>query len=235
MARYSTFLIDLDHTLFDTGASEIAAFDLAMALAGVAEPTGYMEAFVRINLGLWARVELGELTPQRVRSLRFEMLVEEVGLDTDPEAMADTYVEGLGANGELYPGALDVLGYMAPRVSVALLTNGLSEVQRARLERLDIAGFFDAIVISAEVGVAKPHSGIFDIAFDRLGSPAKDSALMVGDNLSADIGGAANYGIATCWYNPRRFVSGPGDRINHEIQALDELRAYVAVDYRNAG
>jgi YjjG family noncanonical pyrimidine nucleotidase len=230
MARYSTVLIDLDHTLFDTQASEIVAFDLAMALAGVAEPAGYLEAFVRINLGLWARVELGELTPQRVRSLRFEMLVEEAGLDADAQAMSDAYVQGLGANGELYPGALDLLRYMAPRACVALLTNGLSEVQRARIERLGISDLFDAIVISAEVGAAKPHAEIFDIAFDRLGSPGKESALMVGDNLSADIGGGANYGIATCWYNPGRKAAAPDHRISHEIQALDELRAYIAVD-----
>ena len=230
MARYSTFLIDLDHTLFDTGASEIVAFHRAMALAGVAEPAGHMEAFVRINLDLWAGVERGELTPQRVRSLRFEMLVEKAGLEADPQAMSDIYVEELGANGELYPGALDLLGYMAPRASVALLTNGLGEVQRARIERLGIEDLFDAIVISAEVGAAKPHAEIFDIAFGRLGSPGKESALMVGDNLSADIGGGANYGIATCWYNPGRKAAGPDHRISHVIQTLDELRAYIAVD-----
>ena len=230
MARYSTFLIDLDHTLFDTDASESAALTQAMTIAGATATEELTDVFRRINLALWARVEQGELTPQRVRSLRFETLVEDTGLDADPHAMSDAYVAALGANGDLYPGAPELLEYMARYVSLALLTNGLSEVQRARIERLGIAELFDAIVISAEVGAAKPHAEIFDIAFGMLGSPGKDAALMVGDNLSADIQGGANYGIATCWYNPRRLSAGPDDRVSHEIQALDELRTYVAVD-----
>lgn len=230
MARYSTFLIDLDHTLFDTDASESAALTQAMTIAGATATEELTDVFRRINLALWARVEQGELTPQRVRSLRFETLVEDTGLDADPHAMSDAYVAALGANGDLYPGAPELLEYMARYVSLALLTNGLSEVQRARIERLGIAELFDAIVISAEVGAAKPHPEIFDIAFGMLGSPGKDAALMVGDNLSADIQGGANYGIATCWYNPRRLSAGPDDRVSHEIQALDELRTYVAVD-----
>lgn len=230
MAHYSTFLIDLDHTLFDSDASESAAFDRAMAIAGSGRPGDYDKAFRRINLGLWARVERGELTPQRVRTLRFEMLVEEAGLEADPDLMADTYVEELGANGSLYPGAFELLEFLARRASLALLTNGLGEVQRARIERTGMGKLFDAVVISAEVGAAKPHTEIFDIAFGQLGGPEKDTALMVGDSLTSDIRGGANYGIATCWYNPKRHTAGPDDRISHEIHALAELRAYITVD-----
>ena len=103
--HYKTFLIDLDHTLFDSDGSESAALRLAMNVAGISEPDGYAVDFRRINLGLWARVEQGEMTPQQVRLLRFEKLVQESGLEADPHAMAEAYVQGLGANGELYAGA----------------------------------------------------------------------------------------------------------------------------------
>ena len=229
--QYSTFLIDLDHTLFDSDSSESAALRLAMSTAGITEADGYAADFRRINLGLWAMVERGEMIPQQVRTLRFEMLVQEAGLDADPQTMADAYVLGLGANGDLYSGALDVLEHLSRHASLSLLTNGLSEVQRIRVERTGIAEYFDSIVISAEVGVAKPHTGIFDIAFGQLGSPRKETVLMVGDSLSSDIQGGTNYGIATCWYNPYRTPAGPGDNISHEIHALEELHAYV-VGYR---
>ena len=229
--QYSTFLIDLDHTLFDSDASESAALRLAMSTAGITEADGYTADFRRINLGLWAMVERGEMIPQQVRTLRFEMLVQEAGLDADPQTMAEAYVLGLGANGGLYSGALDVLEHLSRHASLSLLTNGLSEVQRSRVERTGIADYFDSVVISAEVGVAKPHTGIFDIAFGQLGSPRKETALMVGDSLSSDIQGGTNYGIATCWYNPYRTPAGPGDNISHEIHALEELHAYV-VGYR---
>ena len=225
--QYSTFLLDLDHTLFDTDTSETAAFMLAMNVAGIAKPHTYEGLFRRINLELWAAVERGETTPQYVKTHRFERLALEAGLDADPVAMADAYVAGLGENGGLYAGARQVLDIMSQHASLALVTNGLSEVQRRRIERTGIVDYFDAVIISAEVGAAKPAAEIFDIAFEELDAPHKESAMMVGDNLVSDILGGANYGIATCWYNPKRKKSGPTDRISYEISALNELLHYV--------
>ncbi|HSD68315.1 MAG TPA: YjjG family noncanonical pyrimidine nucleotidase [Woeseiaceae bacterium] len=227
--HYSTFLIDLDHTLFDSDSSETAAFLQAMNVAGIARPDGYEGLFRRINLELWAAVERGETTPQYVKTHRFERLALEAGLDADPVAMADAYVAGLGANGELYAGAREVLDILSCNASMALVTNGLSEVQRRRIERTGIVDYFDAVIISAEVGVAKPAAEIFDIAFAELDAPSKESALIVGDNLASDILGGTNYGIATCWYNPKRRSARPADRISHEISALNELLHYVGI------
>ena len=117
------------------------------------------------------------------------------------------------------------------QTSLALVTNGLSEVQRTRIERLDLGRYFDAVVISSEVGAAKPSTEIFDLAFELLGSPAKASALMVGDSLTSDIQGGINYGIATCWYNPNHHGAGESDRLegfDFEIDSLDLLPGIVA-------
>jgi HAD superfamily hydrolase (TIGR01509 family) len=112
-------------------------------------------------------------------------------------------------------------------VKLALVTNGLGEVQHARVERLGIADCFDTIVVSADVGAAKPGKEIFDIVFKKLGHPDKTTALMVGDSLSSDIRGGSDYGIATCWYNPKRLAAGPAYRINFEIVELRQLRELV--------
>jgi YjjG family noncanonical pyrimidine nucleotidase len=226
--RYSTFLLDLDHTLFDSDTSEAAAFAQTMAVAGVDEPADYADAYRSINLELWAAVERGEMIPQQVRTRRFERLVEEHDIDADPLQLADEFVSGLGCNGELYEGARAVLEELSDTVSLALVTNGLSEVQRARIERLGINDFFDAVVISAEVGAAKPGTEIFDIVFDALDNPPKDASVMVGDNLSSDMQGGANYGIATCWYNPGGKSDKQGGQVVHEISGLEELLGFVA-------
>lgn len=225
--HYSTFLLDLDHTLFDSDTSETAAFLRAMNVAGITRSDHYESLFRRINLELWAAVERGETTAQYVKTHRFERLALEAGLDADPVAMADAYVAGLGDNGGLYSGVREVLDILSRYASLALVTNGLSEVQRRRIERTGIVDHFDAVIISAEVGAAKPAAAIFDIAFARLDEPRKDSALMVGDSLASDILGGANFGIATCWYNPKRKSAGAADRINHEISALNELLYFV--------
>lgn len=225
--QYSTILLDLDHTLFDSDASETAAFGRVMREAGDGETSRHASVFRRINLELWAAVERGETTPQRVRTHRFERLVDETGLDADPQVLADLYVAGLASNGELYQGTNQVLDALARHATIALITNGLSDVQRGRIERLGIARYFDAVVISAEVDTSKPGTAIFDIAFDRLGGPEKSSALMVGDSLTSDIRGGTNYGIATCWYNPLQKQAGPHDRVTHEIRKLQELLRFV--------
>ena len=227
--RYSTFLLDLDHTLFDSDTSEQKAFAQTMHAANVEDAERYRQTYREINLALWARVERHELTPQQVRSMRFEQLVVREGIDADPAEMARNFVAALGANGELYEGVREVLDRLRGNVSLALITNGLSEVQRARIERLDIDRYFDAVVISAEVGTAKPGSKIFDITFEALNFPDKKTAVMVGDNLSSDIQGGAGYGIATCWYNPQgRAAESPHDAA-HEITDIAELLGLVAL------
>ncbi len=224
---YSTLLFDLDHTLLDSDASEAAAFAETVRGVGL-EPTA--EIFTRyqaINRALWAKVETGETTPVDVKVRRFEELSAHVGLPPGgAENMASAYAAGLGNNGDLYPGARSVLDRLAATdVTMALVTNGLSEVQRARIERLDLDRYFDAVVISAEVGLAKPGTEIFDLTFNQLGHPDRSGALMIGDSLTSDIQGGTNYGIDTCWYNPHGKPRPEGSPavITHEVDDLKAL------------
>ena len=225
---YTALLLDLDHTLLDSDASEARAFEHALTSAGIADPARYLPLYDRINRALWARVECGEILATQVRRLRFAELIATAGLDASPDALADAFASGLGAHGELYSGARDVLDALVaePTVSLALVTNGLSEVQRARIDRLALGRYFKVIVISSELGIAKPAPAIFEAALAGLGAPARSSALMVGDSLSSDMQGGRNVGIATCWYNPHRRPGGDG-LADHEIAALDALLALV--------
>jgi len=225
--RYTTLVFDLDHTLFDFDASEDAAFADTLARAGVVSPNGHRAVFSEINTALWHRVERGELTPDQVGTMRFEQLVERFGIEADPQLMSDNYTEALGANGELLPGARDLLDELAAIATLALLSNGISEVARAKVARLDLDRYFDAIVISGEVGTAKPDAAIFDIVFDRLGRPDKATALMIGDSLTSDIAGGVNYGIDTCWYAP----TAPDDErvaATYRVNTLEEIPTIVA-------
>jgi YjjG family noncanonical pyrimidine nucleotidase len=224
---YKTVLLDLDHTLLDSDASEVAAFDHALRSQGIDEPGRYFDGYVAINRTLWAGVERGELTPDQVRVTRFERLIASAGLEADPTTMAAAFTTGLGRFGDLYPEARPVLETLAGSVRLALVTNGLSDVQRARIERTGIRAYFDAIVISAEVGASKPGTEIFDLAFGVLGDPARSSTLMAGDSLSSDIAGGIAYGIDTCWYNPGRRPRPSDIEITHEIADLARLPTVV--------
>ena len=224
---YTTLLFDLDHTLLDSDASEASAFEQALAAAGVDQPQQYFADYDRINCALWAAVERGEVTPDQVRFERFEQLIATAGFDADSVTLADAFAGGLGMHGDLYPGVREVLDMLAGQASMALVTNGLTDVQRTRIERLDIGRYFETVVISSEVGASKPSSAIFDVAFERLGWPSRTSALMIGDSLTSDVRGGSEYGISTCWYNPHRHLAGDSDRVDHEIDDLADLLVIV--------
>jgi 2-haloacid dehalogenase len=225
--RYTTLLFDLDHTLVDSHVSEAAAFDYTLRRAGAQDPADYLAPYGEINTALWAAVEKGEITPNDVRSERFAQLIAATDLEADPNEMGDDFVYGMGANGDLYPGTIETLDALAKSADLALVTNGIGEVQRARIVRLGLDRFFDAIVISGEVGVAKPGAEIFDLTFEELGHPDKGTTLMIGDSLSSDMAGGIAYGIATCWYaaHSTGVTIVP---VDHTIMALDELLPIVA-------
>ena len=221
---YSVVLFDLDHTLLDSAASERIAFAETLRAAGVTDPGEYFARYVAINRALWCDVERDLITPNDLRVSRWIEFVEATAIDADPELLANDYVRGLGANGELYPGARATLNRLHTRVRMALVTNGIGEVQRSRISRLGIARYFEFIAISGEVGTSKPGSEIFDITFAGLGWPDKSDVLMVGDSLSSDIRGGERYGVATCWINST--AATRGDRVSgatHTIRDLGEL------------
>ncbi len=108
-----------------------------------------------------------------------------------------------------------------------LITNGLAEVQVPRFAASSIRDCFAEIVISGEIGLAKPDPAIFDFAFERIGRPAKERVLMIGDNLGSDILGGANYGLDTCWYNPSGTLNGHGVEPTYEIRELQSILGIV--------
>ncbi len=225
---YSTLLFDFDHTLFDSDASEASAFAETLTSCGVADPAAHFNTYRAINRTLWSAVERGTMDPEDVHTTRFERLASAIGLDVAPARMAKTYGRAMGTHGDLYPGAREALETLRRHASLAMITNGISEIQRTRIERLGIADLFETIVVSSEVGASKPNATIFDITFEQLGNPQKRTAVIIGDSLSSDIRGGRDYGIATCWYNPNRRIAEAQDTLTHQITTLDEVYALVA-------
>ena len=114
------------------------------------------------------------------------------------QAVARNLLESYVKDMRLLPGAEAALQLAGTHTKLALISNGPSDMQRAVLAELELEHYFDAILVSgdADIGVRKPDAGIFELALKRLGvAPA--NALMIGDNLEADIAGAAWLGMQT--------------------------------------
>src|SRR3990170_4529917 len=91
----------------------------------------------------------------------------------------------------------------------------------AELEEHGLAGLFDALSVSCDVGFMKPHQRIFEHALELL-DVAPPQAVMVGDSLRADVAGARALGMTGVW---RRYAGSPEriDGIRPDF-AVDELR-----------
>lgn len=109
---------------------------------------------------------------------------------------------------------------------LAAITNAAGEHQRAKLGALGLEAAFDAVLISGELGVAKPHRAIFRGACRALGV-RPSQAVHVGDRLDTDAEGARDAGLHGVWLD--RSGCGartPGAGIS-VIGCLAELPALV--------
>ena len=156
MQCYQWLLFDADGTLFDYERAEATALEQAFGLIGVAFDPSYLPTYQRINQALWQAVERGEITPGVVKLRRFELLLEAIGVGGSAAALSAHYLECLAACSELIEDASEVLQALHGKYRIAILTNGLQVVQRGRLARSVIRDHIADIIISEEIGFAKP-------------------------------------------------------------------------------
>jgi 2-haloacid dehalogenase len=223
VSRYSWIVFDADGTLFDFEHAERAALQRTLRSFGVELTARLYAAYREISIDLWSRFERGEIDSQRLRIARFEQLIGDHRLDVNPSEVSDHYIHSLGGERRLLPGAGAIVEHLASGFRLVLATNGIADVQRSRFEGSAIRPYFADIVISDEIGVAKPDPGYFDEVFARMGNPARSEVLMVGDGLSSDIAGGAAYGIDTCWFNPESHPNGARPRPTYEIRRLTDV------------
>jgi len=185
--------------------------------------------------------------PARMQGLRTRMFDEHPDLAHDVEALrALTFTRALADSGgdtrlldaaceafnaarnqvAFYPDALDALARLCARVPVAALSNG-----NASVARIGIGHLFAFSLSAGEYGAAKPDAGIFHAACARLGFDPNE-VLHVGDDVHADVLGAADAGLRSCWLN--RAERGapapwpyPDQRPDLEFQTLSGLADWL--------
>lgn len=216
--RYKRILLDADDTIFDFQAGNRRAVAELMAELGLCSPTVFDE-YQAINHACWEALERGEMDQAELHVERFRRFLATKGRSDDPEAVADRFAQLLGRQAIPYLGAEDVVKALAERLPVTLLTNGITVIQRARLARSKITQWLDDVVISQEVGAAKPDPRIFEIALK--GQDPRE-ALMIGDGIRSDVAGANNAGVDICWYNPKGTQLPEGLHAEYEVREFKD-------------
>jgi len=199
---------DFDDTLtqypggFDHILSQV--YSLAEAVGASPEDRDlFARAFWNATCGLWAAMHAGNIRGDEVRLQRIRRGLEAIGIDDPGLAlrMRDRWDDLAVELGSLRPGAIDLLSRLRGRVFLGLITDGYSDLQRRKLERLGIIPLFNRVQISEEVGASKPFARAFELSLVAAGvSPSE--ALMVGDNVNADVRGALGIGMSAVHLDP---------------------------------
>jgi len=219
--NYTWLLFDADETLFDFPRAEANALKWTLDELGIPSRPDYFEIYARCNLAVWKEFERGLVTSLELRTKRFHLFFDEVGIAADPETVSPLYLQNLALGTDLLPGAEETIRALKPYFRLGMVTNGLADVQRPRLLRSALADCFEGVFISEEVGAAKPARAYFDAVFSAIGNPRKSEILIIGDSLTSDMRGGIDYGIDTCWYNPdSKSTDLP---ITFQISKLSEL------------
>lgn len=144
----------------------------------------------------WLRIE--DRQGRRDKVELFDLVIRRYELDVGAQSLADAFrvdfpsMFSVEADVVAHLSALRTAGW-----ALAIVTNGFS-YQRQKLEAVGLADFFDALVISAEVGLQKPDAQIFQAAATECGRPL-GGAWMIGDDPLSDILGAHRLGLKSIW------------------------------------
>lgn len=144
-------------------------------------------------------------------------------LNVEPGKLNEAFINAMAEICTPLPGAVSLLNAIRGNAKIGIITNGFSALQQVRLERTGLRDYFDLLVISEEVGVAKPDKKIFDYALEQAGNPDRSRVLMVGDTAESDILGGINAGLATCWLNAHNREQPEGIAPTWTVSSLHEL------------
>ncbi len=180
---------DLDNTLYDEGLWYDAA--LPPIAAHLAAQSGH------------SAQEIGEFLCATLRAHGrhyhhlFDDALREIGLPREPHLREVLAIfRDAPASLELFPAMRELLGDLAARYRLGLVTSGQPLVQERKVELLGIRPLFAAVILSSTLPENKPGRMPFARLLETVGVPAA-RAVYVGDNPLFDFRGANEIGMLT--------------------------------------
>ena len=216
-ASFDALLLDLDDTLYEEGS--YIRSGLRAVAGNIAEAAGRPREEVTRHL-----LETLE-TAGRCRI--FDRCLPAFGLEPSIEAIAGL-VEAYRSHRPdigFYPGVSEMLARLRRRFRLAVVTDGLPRMQRAKVLALGLEALVDAVVYTWELDRPKPAVDGFLAALAALGGTSTRS-LIVGDNPDHDLAAAVALDMAAARVRTGRFgacPNPPGVRLFRDLALVTEL------------
>jgi putative hydrolase of the HAD superfamily len=192
--NFDTILFDLDDTIHDRNRSLSNFVDLFKSK--------YSDALDYESKSIIKDIFFEiDLQGYRPREEVFEELQRRVLWKYKPDLkeLIDFWNEEFPKCAEPMFNLYGVLDYFMDRdIKMGIITNGNSNFQNRKIDKLNIRKYMKTIVISEEVNIKKPDHRIFHLALSKVNSN-NETTLFVGDNPLIDIKGAIDSGLTSAW------------------------------------
>jgi len=225
--RITDVFFDLDHTLWDFEKNSALTFELIFQNHGLTlDLNQFLQHYVPINLKFWKLYREEKIVKEELRYQRLKQSFDAMGIavkDKIINRLSEDYIQNLSSFKHILPGTFEILEYLKGNYGLHIITNGFSEAQEKKMKNAQIRGYFEIVVNSEMAGVKKPNPKIFQMAL-KMANVSPENAVMIGDNLEADILGAQNAGLSAIHLNSH------GDDLHAHsaiINHLNEIKNFL--------
>lgn len=227
----TTIFWDVDNTLLDFDYSMRNSLRTCFQTIGKKITEEMIDSYEQINDSYWKRLELGEVTREELLNGRFADFFAKYGIDdVDVTSFRKEYETNLGRIYDVLDDSFTICKSLQTKQKQYVVTNGISAVQRSKLQLSGFADLMDGLFISQEVGASKPERKFFESCLEQVEEKDRSRILIVGDSLTSDIKGGMDAGIKTCWYNPGKKSLPKGYAIDYEISHLEQIYDLLGSD-----
>jgi putative hydrolase of the HAD superfamily len=205
---YKNIFFDLDDTLLDDIFAKEAY--LPIIYAKYKEITSYT---FKTFKSLWylgikkyiPKCENGEINFSQQQQIRFE---EAFGIKNAAQKLVADFYNDINHEYEnwlkMTDGAAECIHYLkSKKYRLGIISNGSSVQQWNKIRKFNFEELFDVIVISQDIGYAKPAGEIFTFALAKVKANAEET-VYIGDDFEKDVKGCYQADIMPCWYNVRK-------------------------------
>jgi putative hydrolase of the HAD superfamily len=171
----------------------------------------------------WLLTELAD----RAYPSTFARLHTTFDLEAEPARLWQEYVDRMAATVTCRPEVLEDLTRLREAAwTIGIVTNGASDIQRAKLTATGLIDLVDGVAVSGDLEIRKPDPRLFQLAAVRCDSPLAHGGWMIGDNPAGDIGGGHQAGLHTIWLRGRPWPDGLA-AAHHTVDDVTEAIAIL--------
>lgn len=195
---------DLDHTLWDFEKNSALTFEKAFSfhLPNIDTPQ-FLKHYNPINQYYWKLYRENKISQEELRYARLEKTFLKIEAPQDPaliKVISEIYIENLSTFTHLFEHTHELLRDLKTKYRLHIITNGFESVQHRKISNSGLKVYFDQVFTAEKIGQKKPHPLIFETALEQTQTQAR-KAVMIGDNVEADIQGALALGMQAIHFN----------------------------------